>query len=99
MADSTTQGAAPAPINFETSPDAYGHWKLSFDGAVATLAMDINEEGGLFSGYTLKSNSYDLGVDIELSDALQRIRFEHPEVKSVVITGAKDKILVPTPSK
>jgi benzoyl-CoA-dihydrodiol lyase len=92
MAENKGAGAAPAPINFETHPDRYAHWDLTFDGEVATLGMNINEEGGLFSGYTLKSNSYDLGVDIELADALQRIRFEHPEIKSVVVTGAKDKI-------
>ena len=68
-------------VSFETSPDKYNHWKLSFDGAVATLALDVAEDKGLAPGYKLKLNSYDLGVDIELHDALNRIRFEHPEVK------------------
>jgi benzoyl-CoA-dihydrodiol lyase len=79
-------------ITFEAHPSGYRHWKLSFDGPVATLAMDVDENGGLRPGYTLKLNSYDLGVDIELHDALQRIRFEHPEVRSVVLTSAKDRI-------
>ncbi|CAJ92545.1 2,3-epoxybenzoyl-CoA dihydrolase [Cupriavidus necator] len=88
------QSAAPsdAPITFERHPDQYRHWKLSFDGPVATLAMDVDEEGGLRPGYALKLNSYDLGVDIELHDALQRIRFEHPEVRTVVLTSARDRI-------
>ncbi len=76
----------------ETHPDRYVHWRLSFDGPVATLAMDVNEERGLRPGYKLKLNSYDLGVDIELHDALQRIRFEHPEVGSVILTSAKERI-------
>lgn len=76
-------------ITFDTHPDAYHHWKLSFDGPVATLAMDIDEDKGLKPGYKLKLNSYDLGVDIELHDAIQRIRFEHPEVRTVVLTSAK----------
>src|SRR5262245_58261003 len=84
--------AAPPPVSFETHPDRYRHWRLSFDRAVATLAMDTAEDGGLRPGYALKLNSYDLGVDIELHDALQRIRFEHPEVRSVVITSAKDRV-------
>ena len=79
-------------IGFDTHPDRYRHWKLGFDGPVATLTMDVDEDGGLTSGYELKLNSYDLGVDIELHDALQRIRFEHPEVGSVVLTSAKDRI-------
>ena len=79
-------------INFETSPERYNHWKLSFDGAVATLALDVAEDKGLAPGYKLKLNSYDLGVDIELHDALNRIRFEHPEVKTVVITSAKTRM-------
>jgi len=78
-------------LSFETSPDKYKHWKLSFDGDIATLAMDVQEDGGL-GDYTLKLNSYDLSVDIELADAIQRIRFEHPEVKTVVLTGMKDKV-------
>src|SRR5687767_13357948 len=79
-------------IGFATQPDQYNHWKLSFDGSVATLALDIDEDKGIAPGYKLKLNSYDLGVDIELNDALNRIRFEHPEVKAVVITSAKPRI-------
>src|SRR5215831_276707 len=79
-------------ITFEIRPDAYKHWKLSFDGPVATLAMDVREDGGLKPDYRLKLNSYDLGVDIELADAIQRIRFEHPEVHTVVITSFRERI-------
>jgi len=79
-------------INFETSPERYHHWKLTIDGAVATLAMDVQEDETLYDGYKLKLNSYDLGVDIELADAVQRLRFEHPEVKAVVITSLKPRI-------
>ena len=78
-------------ITFDRSPEAYKHWKVSYDGPVATLAMDVSEDGGLKPGYKLKLNSYDLGVDIELHDALQRVRFEHPEIKVVVVTSAKDR--------
>ena len=84
--------AKPAPLFFDTHPERYAHWKLSFEGEVATLAMDVNEDKGLKPGYKLKLNSYDLGVDIELYDALNRIRFEHPEVKVVVLTSAKDRM-------
>src|SRR3979411_2124303 len=79
-------------IDFQTDPSRYKHWRLPFDGPVATLTMDVAEDGGIRPGYKLKLNSYDLGVDIELHDALQRIRFEHPEIRSVVITSAKDRI-------
>ena len=79
-------------VDYQTEPSAYKHWRLSFDGPVATLTMDVKEDGGLRPGYKLKLNSYDLGVDIELHDALQRIRFEHPEIRSVVITSAKSRI-------
>ena len=79
-------------IDFRTSPDHYRHWKLSVDGRVARLALDVDENATLFPGYELKLNSYDLGVDIELYDALQRIRFEHPEVGSVVMTSDKDRV-------
>ncbi len=79
-------------VDFRTDPSQYKHWKLSVDGEVATLAMDVDEEGGLRPGYKLKLNSYDLGVDIELHDAIQRIRFEHPEVSTVVVTSLKDRI-------
>ncbi|HEX6721471.1 MAG TPA: enoyl-CoA hydratase-related protein, partial [Burkholderiaceae bacterium] len=83
--------AAPA-VDYRTDPSSYRHWKLSYDGAVATLAMDVAEDGGINPGYKLKLNSYDLGVDIELHDALQRIRFEHPEVRSVIVTSLKDRV-------
>src|SRR5215208_1229760 len=79
-------------VSFDTSPDRYHHWKLSCDGAVATLSMDVQEDAGLSADYRLKLNSYDLGVDIELADAVQRIRFEHPEVHAVVITSLKERI-------
>jgi benzoyl-CoA-dihydrodiol lyase len=80
------------PPDYRTEPGKYKHWKLSFDGPVATLTMDVAEDGGLRPGYKLKLNSYDLGVDIELHDALQRVRFEHPEIRSVIITSAKNRI-------
>ncbi|HEX4517588.1 MAG TPA: 2,3-epoxybenzoyl-CoA dihydrolase [Polyangiaceae bacterium] len=83
---------ASPPVRFETHPDRYKHWKLSFEGPIATLLMDVQEDGGMRAGYPLKLNSYDLGVDIELADALQRIRFEHPEVKALVVGSAKDRI-------
>ena len=79
-------------IDFQTDPSRYRHWKLAIDGRVATLAMDVSEDGGLEPGYELKLNSYDLGVDIELYDALQRLRFEHPEVGAVILTSAKERV-------
>src|SRR2546421_7102997 len=79
-------------ITFDTRPDRYQHWKLSFDGPIATLSMDVREDAGLSPDYKLKLNSYDLGVDIELADAVQRIRFEHPEVHAVVITSLKERV-------
>jgi len=79
-------------LTFDTAPDRYRHWKLTFDGPVATLAMDVAEDAGLSPDYKLKLNSYDLGVDIELADAIQRIRFEHPEVHAVVVTSLKERI-------
>jgi benzoyl-CoA-dihydrodiol lyase len=79
-------------VTFETGPDRYQHWKLSFDGPVATLSMDVREDAGIKPDYKLKLNSYDLGVDIELADAIQRIRFEHPEVHAVVVTSLKDRV-------
>ncbi|MFM2069285.1 MAG: hypothetical protein RLZZ584_4194, partial [Pseudomonadota bacterium] len=82
----------PSAVDYQTNPSQYRHWKLSFEGAVATLAADFDENAGLRPGYKLKLNSYDLGVDIELNDAMQRIRFEHPEVRTVVVTSAKDKV-------
>lgn len=90
MAESQLNGAAP--VDFRTEPSQYKHWKLTIDGAVATLAMDVKEDGGLRPGYELKLNSYDLGVDIELHDAVQRLRFEHPEVRAVVITSGKERV-------
>jgi benzoyl-CoA-dihydrodiol lyase len=83
---------SPSPVTYDTHPDRYQHWKLAFDGPVATLAMDVNEDKGLRPGYKLKLNSYDLGVDIELADALNRVRFEHPEVKCLVITSARERM-------
>jgi benzoyl-CoA-dihydrodiol lyase len=80
------------PIDFRTAPDRYRHWKLSTENGVAYLTMDVNEDGGLRPGYKLKLNSYDLGVDIELADAVQRLRFEHPEVGAVVIRSLRDRI-------
>jgi benzoyl-CoA-dihydrodiol lyase len=79
-------------VDYQTHPSQYRHWKLSFEGPVATLAADFDENAGLRPGYKLKLNSYDLGVDIELNDAINRIRFEHPEVRTVVVTSARDKV-------
>lgn len=84
-------GVAPE-VSFDTSPDRYRHWRLSIDGPVATLTLDVDEHGGIVPGYELKLNSYDLGVDIELHDAVHRLRFEHPEVRAVVVIGGKDKV-------
>jgi benzoyl-CoA-dihydrodiol lyase len=82
----------PERVDYRTEPSRYRHWKLAFDGAVATLSMDVAEDAGLRPGYRLKLNSYDLGVDIELADALNRIRFEHPEVRAVIVTSAKERV-------
>src|SRR6476620_6981139 len=84
--------AAPPAVSFNTAPDRYNHWKLTFDGAIATLSMDVREDAGLSPDYKVKLNSYDLGVDIELADAIQRLRFEHPEVRTVIITSLKERI-------
>src|ERR1700748_1143121 len=81
-----------AHVEFRTSPAGYRHWRLTVDGPVATLTLAVDEAGGLVPGYELKANSYDLGVDIELYDAVQRLRFEHPEVKAVVMTGGLEKM-------
>jgi benzoyl-CoA-dihydrodiol lyase len=81
-----------APVDYQIEPANYKHWRVAYDGPVATLTMDVNEDGGLRPGYKLKLNSYDLGVDIELHDALQRIRFEHPEIRCVMITSAKSRV-------
>src|SRR4051812_2014468 len=86
-----TQAAMPA-VSFDTHPDRYHHWKLAFEGPVATLSMDVQEDAGLSPDYKLKLNSYDLGVDIELADAIQRIRFEHPEVHAVIVSSLKERI-------
>src|ERR1700712_4891317 len=88
----TTTGAPAPTVSFDTSPEAYKHWSLSVDGEIATLTLDVAEDGGIVPGYELKMNSYDLGVDIELHDAVQRIRFEHPEVKAVVVTSGKERM-------
>src|ERR1700757_3738170 len=85
-------------ITFDTEPHRYRHWHLSCDGAVATLTVDVAEEGGLFPGYRLKLNSYDLGVDIELHDALNRIRFEHPEGRVVVLTSGQERVFCAGPN-
>jgi benzoyl-CoA-dihydrodiol lyase len=87
-----TKAAVPGRISFDTHPERYAHWRMSVDGAIATLAMNVNEDKGLRPGYKLKLNSYDLGVDIELYDALNRIRFEHPEVGCVVLTSARERM-------
>jgi len=79
-------------VDYRTAPSLYRHWTLAFDGAVATLSLDVAEDGGVRDGYALKLNSYDLGVDIELHDAVQRIRFEHPEVRAVVVTSRKERV-------
>ena len=92
MLSPETDVKAARRVDYRTDPSQYKHWKLSFNGPVATLGMDIAEDGGIRDGYKLKLNSYDLGVDIELHDALQRIRFEHPEVKTVVLTSLKDRV-------
>ena len=79
-------------IDFATSPDQYRHWRLEVDGAVARLTLQVKEDAGLYPGYELKLNSYDLGVDIELYDAVQRLRFEHPEVGAVVVTSGHERV-------
>src|SRR5438874_8427506 len=79
-------------IDFQTEPSRYRHWKLKVDGEIATLLMDVDEKGALFEGYDLKLNSYDLGVDIELADALDRIRFEHPAVKVILLRSGKPRV-------
>ena len=91
MASDTSVTSATS-LSFETHPDRYRHWKLAVEGSIATLSMDVQEDAGLRPDYRLKLNSYDLGVDIELADAIQRIRFEHPGVKAVVITSLKERI-------
>jgi benzoyl-CoA-dihydrodiol lyase len=90
-AEKRANNAGPA-IDFRTDPSRYRHWKLAVDGKVATLTMDVDEKGGLLGGYELKLNSYDLGVDIELADAVERLRFEHPQVKVVILKSGKDRV-------
>src|SRR5260370_19975070 len=85
-------GAGPTRVEFRTCPASYVHWSLAVNGQVATLVMDVAEQGGLVPGYELKLNSYDLGVDIELYDAVQRLRFEYPQVRAVVVTSGKEKV-------
>src|SRR6185503_6761835 len=87
-----TAATTSPKVDYQTHPDRYRHYKVSYDGPVATLALDIDEDAGIRDGYKLKLNSYDLGVDIELHDAVQRIRFEHPAVRTVVLTSAKDRV-------
>src|SRR5258705_4922469 len=89
MADESSERVR---VDFRTEPEGYKHWRLKIDGRVATLAMDVREDGGLRPGYELKLNSYDLGVDIELYDAVQRLRFEHPEIGAVVLTSGKERV-------
>ena len=84
--------SSPSRVDYQVDPSQYRHWNLKCEGAIATLALDVDENAGLRPGYKLKLNSYDLGVDIELNDALNRIRFEHPEVRTVVVTSARDKV-------
>src|SRR5690606_26127885 len=94
MGDDTSRSDATGSprVDYRTDPDQYRHWRLSVDGEIARLELEVAEDGGIRPGYKLKLNSYDLGVDIELHDALNRIRFEHPRVRSVVVTSAKDRI-------
>src|SRR4026207_168999 len=89
---STTTHTSPGPITFETHPSQYKHWKLTFDGPIAALGMAGREDAGLSPDYKLKLNSYDLGVDIELADAIQRLRFEHPEVHAAIVSSPQERI-------
>ena len=88
----TTTDAKTAPLRFETEPSAYRHWKLAFEGPVARLDMDVQDHEGQRADYELKLNSYDISVDIELADVVRRLRFEHPEVRTLVVGSAKDRI-------
>ena len=103
MSEATTfvPGVTPhteGQVEFQTSPEVYRHWRLSIDVSVATLSMDVDENGGLKADYSLKLNSYDLGVDIELYDAVQRLRFEHPEVHAVIIKSERSAYSVQAPT-
>jgi benzoyl-CoA-dihydrodiol lyase len=84
--------AQDVTVDFATTPEHYRHWQVSYDGPVATVTLAVDENGGLVDGYQLKLNSYDLGVDIELADIVQRLRFSHPEVRAVVLTGGLDRM-------
>src|SRR4029078_1182697 len=90
--DATAEVTNPPVVDFDTAPDRYRHWTIEVNREVATLTLRVDEDGGLVPGYQLKMNSYDLGVDIELYDAVQRLRFEHPQVKAVVLTGGLDRM-------
>src|SRR3954468_11536835 len=92
MGEAAEKIAGNSTIDFRTEPSRYRHWKLAVDGEVATLTMDVDEKAGLLGGYELKLNSYDLGVDIELADAIERLRFEHPEVKVVLLKSGKERV-------
>src|SRR6202167_5558052 len=97
MAEADRSGGRPlangkTQIDFQTEPARYRHWKLNVDGDIATLVMDVDEKGALFEGYELKLNSYDLGVDIELADAIERLRFENPQVRVVVLRSGKPRV-------
>src|ERR1700681_3470834 len=88
----TLDALVAGPVTFDTTPERYRHWRLAVDGRIATLALDVDEDAGIRPGYKLKLNSYDLGVDIEFHDALEGIRFEHPNVACVVVTSGKDRM-------
>lgn len=88
----TKQYDSSAAVNFQVHPDSYKHWRLAVDGDIARLSMDVDPNGGIRPGYELKLNSYDLGVDIELADAVQRIRFEHPQVRCIVFDSVHEKV-------
>ena len=90
--ESTATATEPMPVRFETGPARYLHWRLEIEAPVARLVMDVQEDRPMRPGYPLKTNSYDLGVDIELADAVQRLRFEHPEVRVLVIASGKERI-------
>ncbi len=88
----TNQAEPTVEVSFDADPASYRHWHLELDGEIARLVLDVAEQGGIVPGYELKMNSYDLGVDIELYDAVQRLRFEHPRVRAVVVTSGKDRM-------
>src|SRR3954466_2177107 len=92
MDTATAAPVTPPPVDYRTDPAQYRHWKLSVEGALARLTLDVAEDAGIRPGYKLKLNRYDLGVDVELADALNRIRFEHPDVRSVIVTSGKDRV-------